>query len=156
MEVFLIRHAHAEPQGARGTDAARPLSLEGRELLAHAERGLRRLGVRFDRLYHSPWLRALQTADALMPLCDGQSVVCAELARGPSPALLEQIRGDRAALVGHEPWLSELLAWLVLGGTEHASQFVLKKGSVSRLQGELRPGGMRLLALLSPKVLRAL
>jgi phosphohistidine phosphatase len=156
MQLFLVRHAPALPRAAGGGDAARPLSPEGRSGFARSVRGLERLGLRFDRLYHSPWLRAVQTADALMSLVDGESVVCPELARAPSAELLSCVRGERVALVGHEPWLSALCAWLVLGSSANGSRLVVKKGGVVRLQGRLAPSGMELLALLPPKALRAL
>jgi phosphohistidine phosphatase len=156
MELVLVRHAPALPRGNSRADAARPLSAEGRASFARSVRGLEHLGVRFDRLYHSPWLRAVQTADALMPLVDGESVVCPELARAPSAELLACVRGERVALVGHEPWLSALTAWLVLGSPAGGSRLVIKKGGVVRLRGKLAPSGMELLALLPPKALRAL
>jgi phosphohistidine phosphatase len=156
VELFLIRHAAALPRGGGRADAARPLSADGKLEWAQSVRGLERLGFRFDRLYHSPWLRALQTADALMPLVEGESVVCSELARAPDRELLARVRGKRVALVGHEPWLSELCTWLVLGSPASASRMLLKKGGVIRLQGRLAPSGMQLLALLPPKMLRAL
>ncbi len=155
MEIFLIRHAPAVPRAPRQPDASRPLSPEGRESFARVARGLTRLGVRFDRLYHSPWLRAVQTADLLLPLCDQESVVCPGLARAPAPALLSELRGERVGLVGHEPWLSELLSWLAFGSTAHARGLELKKGGLARLRGEPRPGAMTLLSLLPPKLLRA-
>jgi phosphohistidine phosphatase len=156
IQLVLVRHAQALPRGALRADAARPLSPEGRAGWARSVRGLERLGLRFDRLYHSPWLRAVQTADALMSLVDAESVVCPELARPPSAELLACLRGERVALVGHEPWLSELCAWLVLGSPSSASKLVIKKGGVVRLHGKLAPSGMQILALLPPKALRAL
>ncbi|MFI5309429.1 MAG: SixA phosphatase family protein [Polyangiales bacterium] len=155
-QLFLVRHAPALPRAAGGGDAARPLSPEGSASFGRSVRGLERLGLRFDRLYHSPWLRAVQTADALMPLVDGESVVCPDLARAPSAELLSCLRGERVALVGHEPWLSALCAWLMLGSPASGNRLVIKKGGVVRLQGKLAPSGMELLALLPPKALRAL
>lgn len=71
----------------------------------------------------------------------------------PDAALLERVRGDQVALVGHAPWLDELLSLLVLGSTEAGRGFALKKGGVAWLEGEMRPGGMQLCALLPPQVL---
>ncbi len=58
MELFVIRHAIAVPGSMLLADADRPLSPKGRARFAPAVMGLQRLKVRFDRLYHSPWLRA--------------------------------------------------------------------------------------------------
>jgi len=98
--------------------------------------------------------RAAETAEALAPLVAGDSVATPNLARAPGPALLAEIRGENVALVGHEPMLSELAAWLVLGDKRRGSKFPFKKGGVLVLEGDPRPGAMRLVASLPPKTLR--
>ncbi len=159
MQLYLVRHAIAEDQAAEGDDA-RPLSEAGVRRFRRVAKGLKKLGLRFSKLYHSPKLRAVQTADLLMGLVDGESEVTPALAEPPGPSLLELLGGfgeeDRVGLVGHEPWLSQLAAWLVLGERERAAALVFKKGGVAWLEGPPRPGGMRLLALLPPSVLRAI
>jgi phosphohistidine phosphatase len=92
----------------------------------------------------------------LRPLIAGELIESSRLAQAPARALLEELRGARIALVGHEPWLSELLAWLTVGAAELGPRFVLKKGGVAWLEGTLAPGGMRLRSMWSGKVLRAL
>jgi len=154
MRLYIIRHAAAE-QGGRGTsDAGRPLTPHGRARFRSTVAGLRRVGVRFDRLYHSPKLRAVETADLLGRLVRGETVVTAHLARAPAPALLGAVRGEEVGVVGHEPWLGALAAWLVTGDRGRGERFPLKKGGVVVLEGDLRPGAMRLVASLPPKVLR--
>ncbi len=156
MQLFLIRHAAAVPRRPRLDDADRPLTPKGRRRWHRAVRGLERLGLSFDRLYHSPWLRAVETADALIGVLEGESVVTHELAHSPTPMLLERLEGERVALVGHQPWLGELVSLLLFGHTRHAERFSLKKGAVAWLQGEPRPGGMTLRALLPLDVPSAL
>ncbi len=151
MRLTLIRHAIAE-EGA--DDAARPLSPEGRKRFAREVEGLEALGVRLGRVLHSPKLRALETAELLAGLAPGGLEVSALLAHAPSQALLDALGGDDLALVGHEPHLSTLLAWLVSGDRTLGAHVELKKGAVAVLEGEPRPGGMELVALLPPKVLR--
>jgi phosphohistidine phosphatase len=153
MEIWLIRHATAVARDPSREDAARPLTPKGRKRWARAVKGLGSLGVSLDALYHSPWLRAVETADALMPLLEGERVALPELATAPSERLLERLSGDPLAVVGHDPWISELLAWLVVGSRDHGRGFVLKKGGVARLDGDLRAGGMTLRALFPPQVL---
>ena len=63
---------------------------------------------------------------------------------------------ETTAVVGHEPWLGELVAWLAFGDTRHADALVLKKGGVIELEGSAVPGGMRLHAIIPPRVLRRL
>lgn len=162
MELFLVRHAEALPAGEAESDETRPLSPRGVARLVAGATGLARLGVRFDRIYHSPLLRAVETAELLTPLLDpeGETIVCPELARPPVPALWEGLAGKRVALVGHEPYLSELFASLVLGwevlAAEGHEPFSLEKGGVAWISGKPRPGGMRLHALFPEKTLRAL
>jgi len=156
MELFVIRHAVAVPRGPGLEDAARPLTRRGRTRFERAVRGLDRLGVRFDRLYHSPWLRAVETADALDRLVDGEKVPTARLAQTPEKGLLDELEGDRVGLVGHEPWLGELVALLLLGKRDAGAKLALKKGGVAWLTGDPRPGGASLHACLTPKILRKL
>ena len=157
MQLFLIRHAIAAPATGDMPDAARPLTPEGTARLDRVIRGLGRLGVGFDRLYHSPWTRAVETASAVAKLLDGPSAVEMGLARAPDPELLGRLEGERVAVIGHEPWMGELLSLLVTATTEHGARFPFKKAGVAWLEGErAAPGGMRLVAQLPPRVLRRL
>ena len=159
MELFLIRHGIAVPGSAGRSveaDAERPLTPQGRERFAQAVRGLQRLEVRLDRLYHSPWLRAVETAALLRPILEGEVVSSAALARPPSQALLQDLVGERIALVGHQPWLGEWLTWLLTGAQAGGSAFAFKRGGVAWLEGQPQPGRMALRAFLPPKVLRRL
>ncbi|MFZ5440712.1 MAG: SixA phosphatase family protein [Myxococcota bacterium] len=150
MELTLIRHAIAEDGD---DDFARPLSGRGRKRFTAEVARLETMGVRFERVLHSPLTRAVQTAELLRPLTDGLEETPL-LAKAPTRALLEACSGERVALVGHEPHLSALLAWLVLGDAAEGGRFELKKGAVAVLDGAPRPGAMRLIALLTPKALR--
>jgi phosphohistidine phosphatase len=156
MEVLLVRHAIAVEHGQIHPDEARPLTEDGRIRFRRVVRALGRLGLRVDRCLHSPWTRAVETADLLAPVIDGESVVEPLLACAPGEALITDLRGRRPALVGHEPWMSELLSLLVFGHPGEAERFVFKKGGVARLEGEAKPGGMRLLAFMPPGALRKL
>lgn len=151
MKLFLIRHAIAEDGD---DDDGRPLSRKGTKRFAEVVRVLRALGVRFDLVLHSPKLRAVQTAELLHTLVDGSFEVTPLLAEPPSRALLEACSGDRVAVVGHEPSLSALLSWLVLGRPS-AGRFEMKKGAVACLEGDVGPGAMKLVWLLPPRFARA-
>ena len=152
MHLTLIRHAIAED--LRDDDALRPLSEDGRRRFKKSVKTLHAAGVRFSHVLHSPKLRALQTAELLRPVCDGTFEVTPLLAVAPTKALLPKLDQHELAVVGHEPHLSSLLAWLVLGDPARGDKFELKKGSVARLDGDVSPGGMRLLSLWTPAVLR--
>jgi phosphohistidine phosphatase len=152
MQLYLIRHAVAEEPRAGLRDEERALTPEGRRRFEQELRGLRRLELRFGRLVHSPLRRALETAELLAPLVEGELEVSPLLCAAPGKALLASLGGESLALVGHEPWLSQLAGQL-LGGEP---ALALKKGGLLVLEGEPRAGGMRLLQALAPATLRAL
>jgi len=162
MDLFIIRHAEAEDTSPDHDDARRALTPKGRATFADEVRGLERLGVELDRIYHSPLLRAVETADLLAPLLDrdcGESRVTDELARAPRNEFLREIEGERVALVGHEPHVSDLVALLVLGWRvfeplANNALIDFKKGAVAHLKGEPRTGEMTLAAFWPPKTLR--
>lgn len=152
MDLFVVRHAVAVPWSSELDDRSRPLTDKGRARFRRCVKGLEVLGVRFDRLLHSPLLRAVQTAEELAQLLDGESVVTPHLAAPPAPALLAELAGaESPALVGHEPWVSALTAALLGAGDGTAVAF--KKGAVAWLQGDPEPRAMQLVAFLPPRVL---
>jgi phosphohistidine phosphatase len=156
MQLFVIRHAIAVTQREGRPDAERALTAKGRKQWLRAIRALRRLGVRFDALHYSPLLRAVQTAEPLKELVHGPVSVSEHLTGRPGPPLLRELQGDRVGLVGHEPWLGQLIAWLLVDDPALGPQFTLKKGGVAFLEGEPRGGEMRLKAFLTPKALHAI
>lgn len=164
MDVFVIRHAIAVPAEAGQDDAARELTPEGVRKFKRAVQGLRELGWCFDRVLTSPWQRALATAELLAPVIDGPTIATELLCDKPRPelfALIAESTGPRrkrhaTAVVGHEPWVTELVAWLAFGDPRHGEAFDLKKGGMIWLEGSAVPGGMMIRAMLTPKILRAL
>jgi phosphohistidine phosphatase len=154
MTLTLVRHAIALDGP---DDDRRPLSGKGRRRFAKVVRALRRLEMRFDILAHSPKLRALQTAEALVPRLrpEGSTTVLDLLAEAPTDELIEVLAawGGDVAIVGHEPHLSALLAWLVTGSEDDGDSFRLKKGGIAVLEGPVAPGAMTLTLLLTPSLL---
>jgi phosphohistidine phosphatase len=164
MDLFVIRHAIAADAEPDQDDAARELTTEGMRKFRRAVQGLRELDWCFDRILTSPWTRAVQTAELLAPITDGPTISTELLCDKPRPelfALIAEASGPArkqhaTAVVGHEPWLSELVAWLAFGDPHHSEAIELKKGGVVHLAGTAVPGGMMLRAILTPKILRAL
>jgi len=134
MDLFLIRHAIAEESRAGLPDAQRALTKKGRARFEAMVQRLDRAGFRFDRVYHSPWLRAAQTAELLAPLIDGPLVATEALAQAPDLAFFASLKGKRVACVGHQPWLSDAVA-LLTTGTPNGSWLRFKKGAIAWLQG---------------------
>ncbi len=158
MQLFIIRHAIAVPHGAPGfADEDRPLTPEGEVKFKEAARGLARLYDAPDALLTSPWLRARQTAAIAGAAWKIEAKEEPSLAGGTfeeqAKALEAFPRDASVAVVGHEPYVSLLLARLV--GTKRAERLEFKKGGVAVVEvpGALADGGT-LLAYLPPKVLR--
>ena len=140
MELFLLRHAVAvEREKFRDRDdSRRPLAAEGEAKMRRAARGMRVLGLSFDLILSSPYLRARDTAAIaarvlahghsvaltgwLTPEADPEKIICH----------LAGLRGARSVLlVGHEPHLGLLLATLL--GVRAPASLKLKKGALCRL-----------------------
>ena len=172
MDLVIVRHAPAEDRerfARRGLDdAERPLTDKGRRKMAKAARGLARLVARPTVLATSPYVRAVQTADILrrayggLPLTRLSSLVPGAR-REDVLAWVGQCdtrtdRGEKRVvmLVGHEPGLGELAAWLVTG--EARGIFPLRKGGACaiRFGDTLAPGSGELQWLLAPAQLRKL
>jgi len=146
MDLFLIRHAIAEERRAGLLDANRQLTNKGRKRFAAMVKSLRRSSIRFDHVYHSPWLRAAQTAELLAPITEGPLIATDALAESPRAELFASLDGNEVACVGHEPWLSEALS-LLTTGDPHRLSVRFKKGAVAWLRGSPHPGAMQLRAL---------
>jgi phosphohistidine phosphatase len=160
-QVYLVRHAIAEPRGASWPDdALRPLSGQGRQRFAAAAAGLARFEGIPENILTSPYVRARQTADLLAAA--GGSGAAIELFSllepgHPPSTLFAGLRAwrssKRVALVGHEPDLGGLAAAL-LGA---ARPIPFKKGAVCRIDvawGRVPTG--TLIWFLPPAALRRL
>jgi phosphohistidine phosphatase len=156
MHVYVIRHAIAEDAAAGQADSDRELTEDGERKLRRVVKGLKRLDVELERIVSSPWKRAWETAALLRPICDTAPVATELLTQSPRAELLALIaeKNETTAVVGHEPWLGELVAWLAFGDTRHGEALTLKKGGVVWLEGSAVPGGMSVRALMPPTVLR--
>src|SRR5690349_7016340 len=120
MDLFVIRHAIAADAEPGQSDADRELTPEGARKFKRSVQGLRELGWRLERVLTSPWKRAMETAELLKSVTDGPTIVTDLLCDKPRPELFALIaeatqpheKKHATAVVGHEPWLSELVAWL--------------------------------------------
>jgi phosphohistidine phosphatase len=177
-KIYLIRHGLAGQFGDYEDDSIRPLSTDGRAKTRKVAKQLSGLGVQFDRVLSSPYVRAYQTAEILQAakLCD--SIETADFLKPGSieseesfGALLnwlmqwrDKIAAEKTptdqeetiAIVGHEPDLSSIAEQLMFGQT--LQRLVLKKAGVIALnapsEGDFK-GNCQLLWLVSPKILLA-
>lgn len=162
MDICLVRHAVAVERGSPGfeDDAKRPLTPQGRARMVEAAGGLKRLFTP-QVILTSPLVRAAETAEILRKGYGlGKPRVCDALATGDHDrvlAAIEEADAGAVALVGHEPWMSELLAYLLTGDrTGMASIF--KKGAAALVvsAADPAPGNCWLEWLIQPGTLRRL
>ena len=163
MKLFILRHAIAVPRGTAGyrDDSRRPLTKEGITTTRRGVRGMRRLKLDFDLVLSSPYRRAKHTAEIVVRALgiEDRLRFTDHLAAEAAPRqLVAEIQHSYAGknsilLVGHEPYLTELVS-LLLGG-KPGLPLVLKKGGLCKLEiGALRPGPCaRLLWWLTPRQL---
>jgi len=160
-DLYLIRHGIAVPHGTPGVaEPDRLLTATGKLRLAQIARGLKRLGVKPDRIVASPLVRASRTAEIVADVLGLKDrLETAEVLQAGAPA--EGIRdwlGSRSEetlmLVGHNPNLTELLG-LLIGRTGDPLPFELKKGGVAALRTP-EPGRYQLRWLATPGLIRRL
>ncbi len=134
--------------------------MPGKTRMRQIARGLAALGVDVDLVLTSPFVRAADTAAILARGLDTRPdvVTCPALAPTGTPAriveaLAAETRAQRIALVGHEPALGELAAWLI--GARTPPRF--KKGGVARIDVAEWPPARQgtLMWLATPAMLRS-
>lgn len=159
--LYLLRHGPALPHGTPGIeDDARPLTGKGRRKVRALAQGLERLAIVPDRILTSPLPRASQTAllvaealereDALESAPELDVRATAESVR----AWLASRTETRLMLVGHDPWISDLVG-LLATGRPCPGLVQLRKGGLACLVR--RPGGddgYGLDLLVRPRLLR--
>jgi phosphohistidine phosphatase len=166
MQILIVRHAIAEERitfAATGnSDELRPLTPKGISRMHKGAQGLKQIQPNIQHLAHSPLTRAVQTADIIAEYYpQAQRIEFQELAPSPSPEQvikqLTSLPSDATiALVGHEPDLSELVAWLTTGNKKGFIK--LKKGAACLLEtwGPPAEASAQLLWCLAPHQLRQL
>jgi len=118
VKLYLVRHADAVPEEVAGSDHERWLSARGREAARGLARLLREQAVVVDAIVTSPLPRAAQTAELLAAGLDylGVVEVLPALAPGCHPRRAAEAlpaKGEAIAVVGHEPGISALGAFLL-------------------------------------------
>ena len=162
MHLFVVRHAIAELRVADRDDPDRALTREGKRTFKKVVHGLRALGWRFDHVLTSPWTRAAATAELLRAKHTVSTELLCQSPRAELFAMIAEASGHvvkkrrATGIVGHEPWLGELVALLAFGDSRHAEAIAFKKGGVIWLEGIAAPGAMTIRAILPPPVLVAI
>ena len=167
MNLYFLRHGLAgqHPDALYKNDSLRPLTEEGKEKMHGEMLGMQALGLTFDAILSSPYVRARQTAEIV---AQGYKIKKEKihltnnlLAPASIENLLDEIharlpKSKNILLVGHQPHLTELISSL-LKSKIHLS-IDLKKGALCclKIPAALGPSGAVLNWLLTPKQLNAL
>jgi phosphohistidine phosphatase len=166
MRLLLFRHGPAGDRAAwralAKEDFLRPLTADGRVRTRAAVKGLRRIVDPPGAIATSPFARATQTADILARAFGVEAPeelpeLVPDGAPGDAlPWLEAHVQIDLVALVGHEPHLGKLAAWLL--ARSEVAFLELKKGGACLLDlgDRPRPGSARLVWMLAPAQLRRL
>ena len=144
MNLYLLRHGIAVDPSAPdfAKDAERPLTPKGKRRLLQIAKAMGALKIAPDVILSSPYVRAKQTAELVAKTLKRRKKLkfTDELTPGGNPrALIQQLNELRPKpknilLVGHEPYLSKLIALLTAGNT--GMEIDLKKGSLCKLETE--------------------
>jgi phosphohistidine phosphatase len=162
MDLFILRHGEAGKRSAsRGNDSNRPLTAVGEKEITEIAKAFKKIGIKFDAILTSPLKRAQQTADLVASQIKAQKKMrqLQELSpEGSKSDLYHTLssfkEGTSILVVGHNPYLSEMISEVVTDGKY--GRIDIKKGGIARIRvtnatpkfkGELR-------WLLTPRLLK--
>jgi len=139
MNLYLMRHAIAAEPDGNMDDSQRPLTEKGRKKLAAVASHLVKIGLSFDLILTSPYLRARQTAEVMAEALKIKSNLVVETQNitpyGSAGNLIEEINAGKPVehllIVSHEPFISELIGMLVAGNP--GLSINIKKASLCNL-----------------------
>lgn len=162
MNLLLIRHADAAPADGYADDTLRPLTSKGRDVQKQVGKALNKMGIAPDRIFTSPRVRAVETAE-----------ITAEELGGPELEELRVLDGGfstaelvrtldkfgsygTVVCVGHNPDMEVWAAELLCGDARMDVKF--RKSAVMGLSFDGLPalGGATLQYFYRPKDLSAL
>lgn len=143
MNLFFLRHGKAEPRSPRWRpDSKRPLTRDGEKLMTEVARGAEALGLSFDLILTSPYVRALRTAEILADVYGAKKLFETKnlVSEADPKHIIDEINEHFASikqivLVGHEPYMTRLIGTLI-AGPGVAIAIDLKKSGLCKLSIE--------------------
>ena len=165
MKLLIIRHGPAgdanEWEAEGRDDRIRPLTPKGKKEVRRAAKGLRALVPELDLLATSPLTRAVETADMVAEEYGCEAHVLDSLTPESRPDQLmswlqEQPGSATVGVVGHEPHLTSLAAYLLIGRPAPFIELKKTGACLLELENPPRPGGGTLQWLLTTDALRRL
>ncbi|BFH74576.1 phosphohistidine phosphatase SixA [Sulfurisphaera javensis] len=157
MITFLIvRHGEAEPKIEGIDDKDRKLVKKGVKQMKRIANFLDEMGYKINNVISSPYVRAYQSAEAILDklkVDDIKIETYDDLIPDKDPSSfaekIKEFQDDTIILlVGHEPYLSNLIKLLTGASVE------LKKGGLAIIDYDLKEGKGTLKMLLTQKVLK--
>jgi len=161
MDLFILRHGEADQRSKTTiSDTKRSLTDSGKKEVEEISKALVKLGIKFDYVFSSPLVRAQQTASIILKeiKCKNHENLVQLSPEGDRSELYNKLsllkQDSSVLLVGHEPYLSQLVSEAISDATN--CRIDLKKAGLVRirtfscipkLRGEIR-------WLLTPKHLK--
>jgi phosphohistidine phosphatase len=127
MHIYFLRHGDASSD-SRFSDNERPLTDRGKLQATLVGTFLQRMKVVIDAAFSSPLKRAQDTGSIVISNISKQKVVLSEfLLNGSDPRQLfeqlNELRVSSVILIGHEPYLSEIISLLISGNRNVEIEF---------------------------------
>ena len=167
MELYFLRHGIAVDRDdpKYKDDSLRPLTAEGQRKMRRAALGMQALGLKFNAIISSPYLRARQTAEIVAQVYKLKNKTVHLTNNLLPPASIEELLKEVRALfpkskdillVGHEPHLTEMISRLLK--CDKPLNIDFKKGGLCCLKIGLNPKqpNATLFWLLTPLQLSAI
>ncbi len=147
MMLLIMRHGKAEEKRPGIRDEERRLTEKGRKDVEHVAKIM---PFKPSKIYSSPMLRAIETAEIISRIYNVNYEVLAELL--PEKLSINALKKlkleENTLLIGHAPSIEELISGLIGGG-----KVKLKAGAIAGLEiEELASGGAKLVFLITPQV----
>lgn len=160
MKIYLLRHAIAKERNIQKyPNDDRPLTHAGAKQMHKIARGIARICSKTDVIFCSPMKRTFETAEILKGYVKSKAAIKISRALLPETNItskikfLKRLKNKKSIfIVGHEPDLSELLAFQCKGNTKFME--IEKGGLVLTMLG--KTGNLQLKEFISPKTLRML
>lgn len=141
MDLYVLRHAIAVERGTPGfkDDSQRPLTDKGAQKMQCVAEGMLALELSFEVILSSPFVRAKQTAEIVADVFRAKKKLefTPHLELGGDPnkliSFINEKHGSDSSLilVGHEPYLSNLIS-ILIAGSDNLS-ITMKKGGLCKL-----------------------
>jgi phosphohistidine phosphatase len=138
-KLYFLRHGlagqHGDPKYK--DDSLRPLTAEGQEKMRSGAQGMQTLGLKFDTIISSPYLRAKQTAEIVAEAYKLKKKDINLTNNLLPPASIEELMREvhtrfpisrNVLLVGHEPHLTGMISSLLKSDEPLSIDF--KKGGL--------------------------